>query len=252
MLYARSEASGKDCLMKTLGIDLGTNSLGWAILDEQTVLKAGVLVFEEGVNREQSDSLETPAAVRRAKRMARRLRFRRHLRRRLILRILIDNNMCPLSVEELKAWTQTGHFPKDNVTFIDWLKSTDTRNPYCDRARSAAEKVDPLTLGRAIYHLAQRRGFKSGRKDQPEEGDEGTSARAKELGVVKGDIARISAELEKTGLTLGQFFYHEIKAGRKVRKQHTGRNEHYQKEWERIAKVQNLDKTLAERLEHFN
>lgn len=234
--------------MKTLGIDLGTNSLGWAILDEQTVLKAGVLVFEEGVNREQSDSLETPAAVRRAKRMARRLRFRRHLRRRLILRILIDNNMCPLSVEELKAWTQTGHFPKDNVTFIDWLKSTDTRNPYCDRARSAAEKVDPLTLGRAIYHLAQRRGFKSGRKDQPEEGDEGTSARAKELGVVKGDIARISAELEKTGLTLGQFFYHEIKAGRKVRKQHTGRNEHYQKEWERIAKVQNLDKTLAERL----
>ena len=94
--------------MKTLGIDLGTNSLGWAILDEQTVLKAGVLVFEEGVNREQSDSLETPAAVRRAKRMARRLRFRRHLRRRLILRILIDNNMCPLSVEELKAWTQTG------------------------------------------------------------------------------------------------------------------------------------------------
>lgn len=248
MLYARSEASGKDCLMKTLGIDLGTNSLGWAILDEQTVLKAGVLVFEEGVNREQSDSLETPAAVRRAKRMARRLRFRRHLRRRLILRILIDNNMCPLSVEELKAWTQTGHFPKDNVTFIDWLKSTDTRNPYCDRARSAAEKVDPLTLGRAIYHLAQRRGFKSGRRDQPEEGDEGTSARAKELGVVKGDIARISAELEKTGLTLGQFFYHEIKAGRKVRKQHTGRNEHYQKEWERIAKVQNLDKTLAERL----
>lgn len=234
--------------MKTLGIDLGTNSLGWAILDEQAVLKAGVLVFEEGVSIEQRDSLETPAAVRRAKRMARRLRFRRQLRRRLILEILIENNMCPLTAEELNLWSQKDIFPKDNAKFVAWLKSTDTRNPYCDRARAATEKVEPLTLGRAIYHLAQRRGFKSGRKDQLEEGDTGTSARAKELGIVKGEIARISAELAKTGLTLGQFFYNEIKAGRKVRKQHTGRDEHYRKEWERIAAVQNLDKTLADKI----
>lgn len=234
--------------MKTLGIDLGTNSLGWAILDEQTVLKAGVLVFEEGVSIKQRDSLETPAAVRRAKRMARRLRFRRQLRRRLILEILIENNMCPLTAEELKLWSQKGTFPKDNAEFVAWLKSTDTRNPYCDRARAATEKVDPLTLGRAIYHLAQRRGFKSNRKDQPEEGDTGTSERAKELGVVYGDIARISAELAKTDLTLGQFFYNEIKAGRKVRRRRTGRDQHYRKEWERIAAVQNLDKTLADKI----
>ena len=99
--------------MKTLGIDLGTNSLGWAVINETGVENTGVLVFEEGVNREQSDSLETPAAVRRAKRMARRLRFRRHLRRRLILKILIENGMCPLTPDELKRWSQTGSFPKD-------------------------------------------------------------------------------------------------------------------------------------------
>jgi CRISPR-associated endonuclease Csn1 len=231
---------------KTLGLDLGTNSLGWAVIDETAVEAAGVLVFEEGVNRVQSDSLETPAATRRAKRMARRLRFRRHLRRRLILKSLIEQNMCPLTREELKAWAQTGTFPKDNTAFVEWLKSTDTRNPYCDRARAATEKVDPLTLGRAIYHLAQRRGFKSGRKDQPEEGEEISASKAKELGEVKGNIARISAELDKSGLTLGQYFFNEIKAGRKVRKQHTGRVEHYEKEWTKIAAVQKLDKTLAE------
>ena len=234
--------------MKTLGIDLGTNSLGWAVINETEIENTGVLVFEEGVNREQSDSLETPAAARRAKRMARRLRFRRHLRRRLILKILIEQKMCPLTLEELKAWSQRGFFPKDNIAFVEWLKSTDTCNPYCDRARAATEKVDPRTLGRAIYHLAQRRGFKSGRKDQPEEGEEMSATKAKELGDIKGDIVRISAELEKSGLTLGQHFFKEIKMGRKVRKQHTGRVEHYQKEWAQIAAVQKLDKPLAEKI----
>jgi CRISPR-associated endonuclease Csn1 len=235
--------------MKTLGLDLGTNSLGWAVINETAVETAGVLVFEEGILREKGiDSLKTPAALRREARMARRLRFRRHLRRRLILKILIDQKMCPLTQEELKTWSQTGSFPKDNTAFVEWLKSTDTRNPYCDRARAAAEKVDPFTLGRAIYHLAQRRGFKSGRKDQPAEDEETNTSKAEELGEIKGNIARISAELEKSGLTLGQYFYEEIKRGHKVRKQHTGRVEHYEKEWARIAAVQELDKMLAKKI----
>ena len=239
--------------VKTLGLDLGTNSLGWAVIDENSVQKTGVLVFEEGVNREQSDSLVTPAADRRAKRMARRLRFRRHLRRRLILKILIEQKMCPLTQEELKAWSQTGVFPKGNAAFVEWLKSTDTRNPYCDRTRAASENVDPLTLGRAIYHLAQRRGFKSGRKDQPEDGEESSSAKAKELGKVKRGISRLTATLEKFGLTLGQYFFSEIKAGHKVRnplarEEQTGRVEHYEKEWVKIAAVQGLDKALADKI----
>jgi len=245
ILKAGVNASGKERKLKTLGIDLGTNSLGWAILDEKSIQKAGVLVFEEGVNREQSDSLETPAATRRAKRMARRLRFRRHLRRRLILKILIEQKMCPLRLAELKTWAQTGLFPKENRVFVEWLKSTELRNPYFDRARAASEKVDPLTLGRAIYHLSQRRGFKSGRKDQVEVGEETSAAKAKELGQIKGDIVRITASLEKSNLTQGQYFYNEIKAGRKVRKQHTGRVEHYEKEWSKIASVQKLDQQLS-------
>jgi len=240
--------------MKTLGLDLGTNSLGWAVVDtdvaENPIPHKGVVVFEEGVNREQSDSLETPATVRRAKRMARRLRFRRHLRRRLVLKILIERKMCPLTQEELKAWSQTGLFPKENAAFIEWLKSTDTRNPYCDRARAATEKTDPLTLGRAIYHLAQRRGFKSGRKDQPMEGEENNSAKAKDLKGLKKEIDDLKEKLTTTGLTLGQYFFNEIKAGRKVRKQRTGRGEHYEKEWAKIAEVQNLDQAFADKIAH--
>ena len=238
--------------MKTLGLDLGTNSLGWAVMNEDVtenpITHKGVVIFEEGVNREQSDSLETPAAARRAKRMARRLRFRRHLRRQLVLKILIEQKMCPLTQGELNAWSQKGLFPKENVAFVEWLKSTDTRNPYCDRARAATEKVDPLTLGRAIYHLAQRRGFKSGRKDQPTDGEENSSAKAKELKGLLKEIGDLTEKLTKTGLTLGRYFFNEIKAGRKVRKQHTGRVEHYEKEWTKIAEVQDLDKVLADKI----
>ena len=42
---------------KTLGIDLGTNSIGWAIVEnlENThrLLDSGVMIFQEGVAREK-------------------------------------------------------------------------------------------------------------------------------------------------------------------------------------------------------
>ena len=71
-------------MKKTLGLDLGSNSLGWAILDNDTgaILDAGVLVFPEGINP-ADDSLQTPAAIRRAARMARRIKFHRKIRKTL-------------------------------------------------------------------------------------------------------------------------------------------------------------------------
>ncbi|MBO6066783.1 MAG: type II CRISPR RNA-guided endonuclease Cas9, partial [Kiritimatiellae bacterium] len=151
---------------KTLGIDLGTNSLGWAILDNITgdILDKGVVVFPEGIDP-ANDTLETPAAIRRAKRAGRRLKFRRKLRKWILLKLLIQNGMTPLKLEELEEWRKNSKYPVGNKAFIAWLKSSDTSNPYVDRANAASGKVDKLVLGRALYHLAQRRGFKSSRKD---------------------------------------------------------------------------------------
>ena len=188
---------------KTLGLDLGTNSLGWAILDDLTgdILDKGVVVFPEGIDA-ANDTLETPAAIRRAARMARRMKFRRKVRKWMLLKVLIDNGMCPMSHEELDAWRKSGKYPTDNRPFINWLKSTDTSNPYADRAASANGKVPPLVLGRALYHIAQRRGFKSSRKDADEGGDNDKS-----LGAVKGDIAALTKEIADAGCrTLGQYF----------------------------------------------
>ncbi len=240
--------------MKTLGIDLGTNSLGWAILDDErpaakAVQDAGVVIFEEGIKRDKgNDSLETPAAERRKHRMARRLKFRRRMRKLKILEILIANGMCPLTTDELKRWKQTDSFPVNNQAFLDWLKSTREDNPYGDRSAAATQKVAPDVLGRAIYHLAQRRGFRSSRKDARNEQDEHQSKRQDERGKVKNSIAELTASLEKKRCTLGQHFFDLYQKGEKVRGCYTGRKEHYEKEFDAIAKAQKMDEALAERI----
>jgi len=237
---------------RTLGLDLGTNSLGWAILDDLTgdILDKGVVIFPEGADLDAGTSLETPAAVRRAARMSRRMKFRRKLRKWTLLKVLIDNKMCPLTLSELDDWKKNGKYPLTNKEFIKWLKSTDTENPYCDRSAAADGKVDSLVLGRALYHICQRRGFKSSRKEEAAQVDEATGEIKnddKKLGAVKGDIAALSREIEECGAkTLGQYFYKRLEeekgaiAKSRIRCRYTGRIEHYEKEFEVIMSEQGI------------
>ena len=239
-------------MKKTLGLDLGSNSLGWAVLDDVTgdVLDKGVVVFPEGINAADDDPLETPAAKRRNARMARRLKFRRKIRKWQLLKILLTHGMCPLKEEELVTWKNEGRYPVDNAAFLAWLKSTDTSNPYCDRAAAADGKVAPFVLGRALYHMAQRRGFKSSRKDAAvESGDDGEENKSsdKKLGAVKAGIARLTADIEAAGVrTLGQYFFRCMEAERgqaaktRIRCRYTGRLEHYEKEFAVIMDAQGL------------
>ena len=274
--------------MKRLGIDLGTNSLGWAVFDDEALWNAptgsaapapiacGVVVFPEGLERDKSDNLASPAAERRAKRAARRLIFRRRLRKFHILRVLMELGMCPLGEEGFKAWKEKGRYPLDDAAFMRWLASTPRHNPYADRAAAAEGKVDALTLGRAIYHLAQRRGFKSSRKERVQEllaEEEASETKNKksarkakgddELGQVKLAIKNLTEELEREKLTLGQYFFRRfeahaaaLKEGRmseagqleRIRGHRTGRVEHYEREFDRIAEVQGLAPETRDRL----
>lgn len=230
-------------MKKTLGLDLGTNSLGWAILDDITgsVIDKGVIVFPEGIDA-ANDTLETPAAVRRAKRMGRRMKFRRKMRKWVLLKILIDNGMCPVTHEELNGWKRNGTYPVSNRQFINWLKSSDTTNPYADRAAAANEKVSPYVLGRALYHIAQRRGFKSSRKDTSN-----IEADSSKTGAVKSDIAALTKEIADAGCkTLGQYFAYVIEkekdkvAKTRIRNRYTGRIEHYISEFDAIMTAQGI------------
>lgn len=95
-------------MTKILGIDTGTNSLGWAIVekkaDEYHLLDKGVNIFQEGVKIEKG--IESSKAADRTAHKASRVRnYRIKLRKIRLLRILSDAHLCPpLSKVELSAW----------------------------------------------------------------------------------------------------------------------------------------------------
>nr|WP_232226250.1 type II CRISPR RNA-guided endonuclease Cas9 [Flavobacterium sp. ACAM 123] len=113
------------------------------------------------------------AAERTGYRSARKIKFRRKLRKYESLKVLSLNGMCPLSIEEVEDWKKSGfkEYPL-NPEFLKWLRTSDDENinPYSCRDRASKQKVSLFELGRALYHITQRRGFLSNRLDQSAEG----------------------------------------------------------------------------------
>ena len=186
---------------KVLGLDLGTNSIGWAVIgrnedDTCMLIDKGVHIFQDGVAHDKSG--EKPAVQERtAARASRRHYFRRRMRKVELLRVLVREGLCPhLSDADLKKWQNEKVYPL-NEEFMRWQRSYADldRNPYHDRHRSLTEKLDltdirdRYVLGRALYHINQRRGFFSNRKDEADDA---------ESGKVKERINRLSEEMIRT------------------------------------------------------
>ena len=153
--------------MRTLGLDIGTNSIGWGIVDEraQKIQNCGVYVFPEGVKKEKRNEI-SKAAERTKFRSERRLKFRRKLRKYETLKVLIQNGMCPLSLEELEKWRTEKTYPMSEA-FIKWYRTDENEGwePYYLRKKCVEQKAEKPEIGRALYHITQRRGFLSNRKE---------------------------------------------------------------------------------------
>lgn len=241
---------------RILGIDTGTNSLGWAIVDKQddgkySLVSKGSLIFQEGVKVEKGIE-SSKAADRTAHRALRKQYFRRRLRKIEVLKVLIDFGWCPyLSPEALHQWHVKKTYPMDEA-FISWQRTNDNfdENPYYYRHRclheqlDLNEKADSYVLGRAMYHLAQRRGFLSNRLEQ---GDDD------ETGKVKEGISSLSKIMADARCEyLGDLFYKLYKEKgntERIRTRYTDREEHYKKEFYAICRQQHLSDEQISRLE---
>ncbi|WOG03356.1 HNH endonuclease domain-containing protein [Segatella copri] len=234
-------------MTKILGIDTGTNSLGWAIVekkaDEYHLLDKGVNIFQEGVKIEKGIE-SSKAADRTAHKAARVRNYRIKLRKIRLLRILSDAHLCPpLSKVELSAWRLKKEYPKNDL-FMQWQGTDDEseKTPYAYRHKCLHEcldfnsMTDRYILGRAFYHIIQRRGFLSNRKDQSVD----------DTGKVKESISNLTQEMHDAGYEyLGDYFYSLYNKGEKIRNHYTARNEHYLAEFKAICEKQNLDKNLG-------
>lgn len=240
---------------RILGLDTGTNSLGWAVVDQEesgqyTLIDKGVVIFQEGVKIEKGIE-SSKAAERTEHRALRRQYFRRRLRKIEVLRVLVKYNLCPsLTDEDLNLWKLRKIYPKKDE-FMVWQRTNDNEdiNPYhcrhicLNEVLNLDRQKDRYTLGRAFYHMAQRRGFLSNRLDATEE---------KESGAVKSSIANLNKEIEESGCQyLGEYFYKLYKEKGntvRIRTRYTDREQHYKKEFFAICEKQNLPKEMVEEL----
>lgn len=178
---------------KKLGLDIGTNSIGWGVLEKQDgkykfvekfgkdrklIPSKGSYIFPKGTDGNE----RTKAAIRRGFRGARRRIDRIRLRKIATLKVLTKYGLCPeFEKGELNRWKNKKIYPCDNLEFIEWqrtgkkggnIESEKLKQPYYLRYLAAtkdglmASHVGKHQLGRAFYHIAQRRGYWSNSEEE--------------------------------------------------------------------------------------
>lgn len=173
-------------MAKVLGLDLGSNSLGWALIDkdETRIEGAGVRIFPAGVNIDPFGKEEPKNVQRRNARLIRRQYHRYKLRRIKLLKLM----------DELKF-------------NFDLSKLYTTYELYELRKRALDEKLNLQELGRIFFHINQRRGFLSNRKTDIVEGSD--------TGVVKTNIKELEQKIIDSGArTLGEYFFYLIETNK--------------------------------------
>ena len=182
------------------GLDIGTTSIGFAVIEHDVslatgrILRLGVRIFPEA-----RDPKGVPLNQdRRQARLRRRQLRRRRERRRQLADILFQAGLLP--AKESPAWNEA-------------MKS----DPYELRRRAfEGETLDPHEVGRAIYHLAQRRHFKGRDLDDIADGAEpvGNDVDDEKAASARDNVVR---ELKHEGKSLGAWLAergpHEHKRG---------------------------------------
>ncbi|TWP20414.1 type II CRISPR RNA-guided endonuclease Cas9 [TM7 phylum sp. oral taxon 348] len=141
----------------SLGLDIGTSSVGWAVLDldKKRIHDLGVRIFERPEDPQNGDSLAKP---RRDARSARRRLKRRRQRLNHLKQFFIDQNILT----------------KDRVEeVLDYKSDFNKLDVYGLRTKALTEELSPEELLKVLYQIAKRRGFKSNRKVVEESDKEG-------------------------------------------------------------------------------
>ncbi len=237
--------------MKTIGLDLGTNSIGISIrnrdngkdiIDQLEYFSS--IIFKSGVGSGKSGEFSY-AAERTKKRSTRRLYQARKYRIWATLKLLIEKDFCPLSMEDLEKWSRYDkaqglkrQYPIYATKFEQWVRLdfdgdgvADYSSPFQLRAElmekqfDFSKQTDRYKLGRALYHIAQRRGFKSSKgetiKEQEKNESEDYIESDLSMALKKSEEKRSGKLSEYMDLhhlpTVGCAFYHLEKKGVRVR-----------------------------------
>lgn len=210
--------------MRILGLDIGTTSVGFALIDQPEnphdqpekphgaqIIRIGVRIFPEGRNEKE----RTPRNKdRRDARLQRRQIRRRRCRKRRLSDILRKAGMLP---------------EFDHQKASDWQKIM-AIDPYMLRHEALSRPLQPMDIGRILYHLSKHRGYWSSRVDTPR-----TEEEEKDLGKVKQGISDLTSAMGNQ--TLGSYLA-QLPADTPKRGRYLGRDmvtDEYEQIWQAQA-----------------
>ncbi|MFV0290175.1 MAG: type II CRISPR RNA-guided endonuclease Cas9, partial [Mangrovibacterium sp.] len=182
-------------MKKILGLDIGTTSIGWAVVktgsedkSQNEIVKCGVrvvpLTVDENKNFTEGKAITTNAD--RSKKKG----ARRSLQRRKLRRESLKKNLRTMGMLELE-------------TTIPEVGKNSTFEVLKLRAKSPQEQIALGDLSRVLLNLCKKRGYKSNRKaNNPDE-----------LGTVLDELG-LAKELVAKGITPGQYVLSIFKQGK--------------------------------------
>lgn len=199
---------------KILGLDLGVTSIGWAVVQENETRKEILGMGSRIVPLDNDEKTEFSTGnkisknqKRTAKRTQRKGYDRYQLRRSFLTKVLVENEMFDESLFKLQSIDLWGL-----------------------RAKGVTEKLSLKEIGRVLYHLNQKRGYKSSRSD--------ANLDKKDTEYVLAVKGR-HQEIKELGLTIGQKFYEELQQNEFYRiKEQVFPREAYLEEFDAIVKFQ--------------
>lgn len=175
-------------MKRVLGLDLGVGSVGWALIEKDELDRPTKIIGigsrtvpmldgeEDGFSSGSGKSANSQRTI---KRTARKCNSRYKLRREHLTEGLRALNMLPdaplFELSPLQLWQL--------------------------RAKAATERVTLPELGRILYHLNQKRGYKHSKDNEQD------SKQTEYVAIVN----RRYAELKEEGLTIGQHFAQKLK-----------------------------------------
>lgn len=201
-------------MAKILGLDLGVTSIGWALIEEENdkkeILGMGSRIIP--LSTDDKDEFSSGNKIsknqkRTSQRTQRKGYDRYQLRRTTLTKVLQEKGLFDETLFGLKPLELWGL-----------------------RAKAVNEKIELKELGRVLYHLNQKRGYKSSRSD--------ANLDKKDTEYV-AEVKSRHQEIKEEGITIGQKFFIELQKDQYYRiKQQVFPREAYIEEFEAICKEQ--------------
>jgi len=238
-----------------LGLDLGTSSIGWAVVDltrtkggkPKGIREAGVRIFEAGVEGDIEQGKDSSRATkRREARQPRRQNWRTQWRKQKLFARLVSLGLLPTSESSQPVARQSTLAVLDEALRSEYLPEGDheaqQKLTYILRAKAVEIPLEPYEVGRALYALAQRRGYLSNRKAQSDD-DESSGTVATSIGELQQGMNELGSDT-----TISQYFVQRVNpvdsTPEKIRHRYTARKM-FTDEFDRIRDTQKNHLTLS-------